>query len=244
MLLLLLAVPWGEARVAVMRYGQYGGLSLMCAGDELIHVESEQLGFSGGRGSQCHPRPPCAVPYTLARWHCRGRSVCTGLPVERRPLHRRTCGSDLTDCLRVKYSCVPRKYSSLPSPPQVEALSILSPTGEKLTDICARQTLTTREGFIASPGFPTLYPPQRDCACMLHSSSNILLQSAFFLLKSSVPCKDWLRIGLEGRGQANRCGYVPDQGPYMSRHISLHFHSDNSAQDMGFWMPFKSECAP
>ena len=94
--------------VKELHYGRAGGgLTLECADDELIGIESEQLGYSAGKG--CNPRPMCSVPYSQANWYCRGKSSCSGMPVERRPLHKRTCGSDFTNCLRVQYHCVKSK---------------------------------------------------------------------------------------------------------------------------------------
>ena len=97
------------SEVAVMHYGHFGGLSLTCKRDELILMESEVLGYSTNRG--CSPQPLCSVPYTLAKWYCRGKSTCGGMQVERRPLHKRTCGSEFTNCLRVEYQCVPSKFN-------------------------------------------------------------------------------------------------------------------------------------
>ena len=99
-----------HAKVEVMQYGHYGGLTLVCGRGELILVESEQLGYSVTDG-ECSPLPMCSVPYTLAKWYCRGKSTCTGMQVERRPLHKRTCGSDFTNCLRVEYQCIKSKYT-------------------------------------------------------------------------------------------------------------------------------------
>lgn len=109
----------GEVRghVKELRYGRTSGLDLDCRHDELIQIVSERLGYSaGGRQkgrphgvSSCNPRPMCSVPYSQASWYCRGRSSCRGMPVERRPLHRLTCGSDFTNCLRVEYKCVKSK---------------------------------------------------------------------------------------------------------------------------------------
>lgn len=96
------------SEVAVMHYGHFGGLSLTCQRDELILMESEVLGYSTNRG--CNPQPLCSVPYTLAKWYCRGKSTCGGMQVERRPLHKRTCGSEFTNCLRVEYQCIPSKF--------------------------------------------------------------------------------------------------------------------------------------
>ena len=107
MLLLCLVVPPGEAKVGVMHYGSFGGLSITCQRDELILMESEVLGYSVN--DDCKPQNMCSVPYTLAKWYCRGKSTCAGMQVERRPLHKRTCGSDFTNCLRVEYNCVKSK---------------------------------------------------------------------------------------------------------------------------------------
>src|SRR6218665_2475276 len=115
MLFLLFVGVRGEVggHVKELRYGRTSGLDLECRHDELIRIVSERLGYSAGglqRGRQrvsssssssCSPRPMCSVPYSQASWYCRGRSSCRGMPVERRPLHRLTCGSDFTNCLRV-----------------------------------------------------------------------------------------------------------------------------------------------
>lgn len=94
-------------KIGVMHYGNYARHGITCNRDELILISSEVLGYS--RDSECNPRPMCSVPYTLAKWYCRGKSSCSGIPVERRPLHKRTCGSDFTNCLRVEYHCVKSK---------------------------------------------------------------------------------------------------------------------------------------
>ena len=106
--LILVSLLYTSGEVEVIHYGQYGGLSIVCNRDELILVQSEQLGYSTSH--DCNPTPMCSVPYTLVKWYCRGESSCTGMQVERRPLHKRTCGSDFTNCLRVEYQCVKRKY--------------------------------------------------------------------------------------------------------------------------------------
>ena len=98
-------------KIGVMHYGSYTRLGITCKRDELILISSEVLGYS--TDPECNPRPMCSVPYTLAKWYCRGKSSCSGIPVERRPLHKRTCGSDFTNCLRVEYQCVKRKYNTL-----------------------------------------------------------------------------------------------------------------------------------
>ena len=51
----------------------------------------------------------CSVPYFQASWYCRGKGTCRGMLIERQPLHRRTCGADYTNCLRVEYRCVKSK---------------------------------------------------------------------------------------------------------------------------------------
>ena len=106
-IILLSLLSLAHSKVEVLHYGQYGGLSIVCQRDELILVESEKLGYSST--SDCSPHSMCSVEYTLVRWYCRGKSTCTGMQVERRPLHKRTCGSDFTNCLRVEYRCVKRK---------------------------------------------------------------------------------------------------------------------------------------
>ena len=106
------AVPSRSLRVSDVRYGDDVGLDISCGPDELIMVESESLSYSGGgernssNGGFCQPRPLCSVPYSQARWYCRGKRTCRGMLIERQPLHRRTCGRDYTDCLRVTYRCV------------------------------------------------------------------------------------------------------------------------------------------
>lgn len=104
---LLLLATTTHSKVGVMHYGSFGGLSITCQRDELILMESQNLGYS--QNEDCQPAAMCSVPYTLAKWYCRGKSTCAGMQVERRPLHKRTCGSDFTNCLRVEYSCVKRK---------------------------------------------------------------------------------------------------------------------------------------
>ena len=97
-----------DIKVGIMHYGSYETLAITCGRDELIMITSETLGYS--MTSKCAPEAMCSVPYTLAKWYCRGKSTCDGIPVERRPLHKRTCGSEYTNCLRVEYRCVKREY--------------------------------------------------------------------------------------------------------------------------------------
>jgi len=105
------AVPSHSLLVRDVHYGDEAGLDIRCAADELIMIESETLAYSGGSerngsGNICRPEPMCSVPYSQASWYCRGRGTCRGMLIERQPLHRRTCGSDYTDCLHVEYRCV------------------------------------------------------------------------------------------------------------------------------------------
>lgn len=97
-----------NAKLKVIHYGQYGGQSIVCDANELIMVSSETLGYSPD-GQTCEPSPPCQIPYTLARWYCRGKNTCTGLQVERRPLNAPLCISEFTNCLRIEYSCINSK---------------------------------------------------------------------------------------------------------------------------------------
>ena len=117
------AVPSPSLLVKDVQYGDEAGLDIGCASDELILIESETLAYSGGGGwnsslTACRPEPQCSVRYSQASWYCRGRSTCTGMMIERQPLHRRTCRTDYTDCLRVEYQCVKSTIStvSIPSP--------------------------------------------------------------------------------------------------------------------------------
>ena len=105
--LLLLFLPASHGETAIMHYGHFGGLTISCKRTELILMESQHLGYS--TDADCRPMGQCAVPYPLAKWYCRGRSKCGGMQVERRPLSKRTCGSDFTNCLRVEYQCIPSK---------------------------------------------------------------------------------------------------------------------------------------
>jgi len=115
------AVPSHSLLVKDVHYGDESGLDISCAADELILIESESLAYSGGGnrnssgggGQICRPKPLCSVPYSQANWYCRGRSTCRGMLIERQPLHRRTCGSDYTDCLHVEYQCVKSTTLSL-----------------------------------------------------------------------------------------------------------------------------------
>ncbi len=79
LLWLLECVEFVRGETAVMHYGHFGGLSIACGRDELISMDSETLGYSPN--TDCNPAPPCSVPYTLARWYCRGMSTCEGMQV-------------------------------------------------------------------------------------------------------------------------------------------------------------------
>ena len=116
--ILIALIARAYAEIAIMHYGHFGGLSITCNRDQLILMESELLGFSTNQ--DCNPQPLCSVPYTLAKWYCRGKSTCAGMQVERRPLHKRTCGNDFTNCLRVEYKCIPSKYIII-TLPQIQA---------------------------------------------------------------------------------------------------------------------------
>ena len=102
------ADPSPSLLVKDVQYGDDSGLDIRCAADELILIQSETLAYSGGseRNGSCQPEPMCSVPYSQASWYCRGKSTCRGMLIERQPIHRRTCGSDYTNCLRVEYQCV------------------------------------------------------------------------------------------------------------------------------------------
>jgi len=106
------ALPSHPLLVKDVQYGDDSGLDIQCAADELIQIESETLAYSAGSkrnssgGNICRPEPLCSVPYSQASWYCRGQSTCRGMLIERQPLHRRTCGSDYTNCLHVEYQCV------------------------------------------------------------------------------------------------------------------------------------------
>lgn len=109
-------------------------------------------------------------------------------------------------------------------------------------------------GSITSPAFPDMYPLRRNCTCALAASGTgtIVLSSAFFLLRFSEPCRDWLSIRSDGEtqqkpdteaggGSKRRCGYLPHMEPVTGRNIVINFHSDASDQDMGFWMHFAGQ---
>ncbi len=80
-LLFYLDLSFIRGDIAVMHYGHFGGLSITCNRDELISMESERLGYS--QNSDCDPEPLCSVPYTLAKWYCRGMSTCEGMQVSK-----------------------------------------------------------------------------------------------------------------------------------------------------------------
>ena len=100
-----------RTKVGVMQYGSFESNGISCERDEIIKITSETLGFSSDP-RRCEPDRLCSVSYTLAKWFCRGKRFCSGIPVERRPLHKRTCGTEFTNCLRVEYHCVKRKTST------------------------------------------------------------------------------------------------------------------------------------
>ena len=74
--------------------------------------------------------------------------------------------------------------------------SIFSPVGSRLIDICSNEKHRLYSGYLSSPGFPDMYPPQQNCSCSLSAPPGHKLQisTAFFLLKSSSPCHDWLQV--------------------------------------------------
>ena len=55
-----------------------------------------------------------------------------------------------------------------------------------VTDMCAQKSYTAREGYIATPNFPTEYPTSMDCRCSLQVGYRVshLSESEFFLSKT------------------------------------------------------------
>jgi len=77
--------------VADVLYGDDRGLDISCAADELIHIQSETLAYSGGserNSSTCRPTPMCSVPYfqVIPYWRyyrgIHGITAGTGIAVE------------------------------------------------------------------------------------------------------------------------------------------------------------------
>ena len=67
------------------------------------------------------------------------------------------------------------------------------------------------------------------------------MNTAFFLLKASQPCKDWVEIGVDNKPTKRACGYNPEETKYEGRDIKINFRSDGRHQEMGFWINFASK---
>ena len=54
----------------------------------------------------------------------------------------------------------------------------LSITGKKLVDVCDNvyYKIPKGQGYLSSPGFPEMYPPQQNCSCTLTAENDDFLQ--------------------------------------------------------------------
>ena len=113
----------------------------------------------------------------------------------------------------------------------------------KLTDICTDAIYEAEDGYIRSPSFPEMYPPNRNCSCAVSagSSEHVQIDTAFFLLKSSRPCRDWLRISVDNDVETTKCGYIPEQKRFIGHNVNINFVSDKYDTEMGFWLRFSGK---
>ena len=115
----------------------------------------------------------------------------------------------------------------------------------RLTDICSSTLYKASDGYLSSPSFPEMYPPEKNCTCSLRAPPNqhVQIDSAFFLLKSSRPCRDWLRITADN-DETTKCGYVPEQKRFLGQEVTINFKSDAHDTEMGFWLRFSGTRHP
>jgi len=103
-------------------------------------------------------------------------------------------------------------------------------------------------GYISSVNYPSLYPPDTDCHCVLTASRSDA-QVVFYILdmKLAVPsgeptCNyDWVEFSSEHAHGANTklCDWSLHVPVYTaSNHVTLAFHSDSEMEARGFWVQY------
>jgi len=124
-------------------------------------------------------------------------------------------------------------------------------------DVCGHNSRRQRQrrppadesiGYISSVNYPSLYPPDTDCHCLLTTSRSDA-QLVFYVLdiKLAAPsgepmCDyDWVAFGDEHARGANTklCDWSPHVPVYTaSDHVTLTFHSDSAMEARGFWIQY------
>ena len=66
------------------------------------------------------------------------------------------------------------------------------------------------------------------------------MNTAFFLLKASQPCTDWVELTVDNKQSKRKCGYNPEEHKYVGKEVKINFRSDARHQEMGFWINFAS----
>ncbi|XP_046746481.1 cubilin-like [Diprion similis] len=103
-------------------------------------------------------------------------------------------------------------------------------------------------GKIKSPGSPRRYPPNRDCRWHVIVNPGKRIQFHFYtiMLEESPTCqKDYLKI-MDGPGDRSQqlglfCNHTsPPQLVTSGSEAWIHFHSDDSGQDVGFEIGFST----
>ena len=91
--------------------------------------------------------------------------------------------------------------------------------------MCGDASWTSAHGYLTSPNYPVFYPPKVTCTCLLETENDsfILLKTAEFRLKYSVPCQDYLLVEPESIPEEILCGSV--HRIFEARKFTLHFHS-------------------
>eukprot|EP00794_Sanderia_malayensis_P003246 gene3246-3727_t len=113
-------------------------------------------------------------------------------------------------------------------------------------------TIKSRTGVISSPGYPSVYPPSKDCEWKVQARSHYRLELSFtsFSLPaaSSSGCSDYLQIrnGTDSTSPSlgKYCGTrLPAPVSSMSNSMYLKFHSDASTNLYhGFQASYKAVC--
>ena len=113
----------------------------------------------------------------------------------------------------------------------------------QLTNICRHTTYTTSSGHLVSPKFPDMYPNRRNCTCAVSAppGSRVVIGTAFLLVKSNEPCRDWLSLTVDSAPEVKRCGFIPHSERVTGNAAIVNFRSDRREREMGFWLYFRGK---
>ena len=109
-----------------------------------------------------------------------------------------------------------------------------------LIDICQDIDATLNTGHLITPSFPELYPPDRNCTCLLQGTDGgqIHMSTVLFLMKAARPCADWLTVYEDDHHRGTFCGFLPEEKEFKGYQIKIDFKSNSHNEDMGFWLNF------